>query len=217
MEQFRRENEKLVLFYKWVQWHVDRQLAAAQEHAIGIGLQIGLYHDLALATDRCGSDLWAHGRFYVTGCRVGAPPDEFSPKGQDWAFPPPNSLQHKLDGYRLFAESIRKNCKHGGALRIDHVMRFFRLFWIPENKDATQGSYVLDYAEDLVRILALESVRNSVIVIGEDLGTVAPHIREELHRFGILSYRLLYFEKNGGRLSNSSGISKGSAGFGKHP
>ena len=135
------------------------------------------------------------GRFYVTGCRVGAPPDEFSPKGQDWAFPPPNSLQHKLDGYRLFAESIRKNCKHGGALRIDHVMRFFRLFWIPENKDATQGSYVLDYAEDLVRILALESVRNSVIVIGEDLGTVAPHIREELHRFGILSYRLLYFEK----------------------
>ncbi len=168
IKQFRDKHEKLLLFYKWVQWHVDRQLSAAQKHAIGRGLQIGLYHDLALATDRCGSDLWAHGPFYVTGCRVGAPPDEFSPKGQDWAFPPPNSLQHKLDGYRLFAESIRKNCRHGGALRIDHVMRFFRLFWIPQDKDATQGTYVLDYAQDLVRILALESVRNSVIVIGED-------------------------------------------------
>jgi 4-alpha-glucanotransferase len=195
--EFCKEHEHLVLFYKWVQWHVDRQLADVQSHAKDRGLAIGLYHDLALATDRCGSDLWAHGRFYVAGCRVGAPPDDFSPKGQDWAFPPPNSLQHKLDGYRLFAESIRKNCKHGGALRIDHVMRFFRLFWIPEGKDATQGAYVLDYAEDLARILALESVRNKVVVIGEDLGTVEPYIREALHSFGILSYRLLYFEKNG--------------------
>ena len=130
-------------------------------------------------------------------------PTNFLPKGQDWAFPPPNSLQHKLDGYRLFAESIRKNCKHGGALRIDHVMRFFRLFLDSADKDATEGTYVLDYAQDLVRILALESVRNSVIVIGEDLGTVAPYIREELHRFGILSYRLLYFEKDDEAVSNS--------------
>lgn len=196
--EFRQDQAELILFYKWVQWHVDRQLAAAQQHAKSMGMAIGLYHDLALATDRCGSDLWAHGPFYVAGCRVGAPPDDFSPKGQDWAFPPPNSLAHKLDGYRLFAESIRKNCTHGGALRIDHVMRFFRLFWIPEGKDATEGAYVLDYADDLVQILALESVRNQVVVIGEDLGTVEPYIRETLHRYGVLSYRLLYFEKNGG-------------------
>ena len=193
---FRRENRKRIEFHKWVQWQVDRQLAAAQQHAKDIGLAIGLYHDLALATDRCGSDLWAHRRFYVAGCRVGSPPDDFSPSGQDWAFPPPNSLAHKLDGYRLFAESIRKNSKHGGALRIDHVMRFFRLFWIPEGKSASEGAYVLDYSDDLVRILALESVRNQVLIIGEDLGTVEPSIRETLRKFGVLSYRLLYFEKN---------------------
>jgi 4-alpha-glucanotransferase len=103
-----------------------------------------------------------------------------------------------MDGYQLFAQSIRKNCKHGGALRIDHVMRFFRLFWIPEGKNASEGAYVRDYADDLVRVLALESVRNQVIVIGEDLGTVEPYIRETLRKFGVLSYRLLYFEKNGG-------------------
>lgn len=195
--RFASEYPRLILFYKWVQWNVDRQLAAAQEHARAEGLPIGLYHDLALATDRCGSDLWAHRKFYVAGCRVGAPPDDFSPKGQDWAFPPPSSMAHNLDGYRLFSESIRKNCRHGGALRIDHVMRFFRLFWIPEGKDATQGAYVQDFWEDLVQILALESVRNQVVVIGEDLGTVEPYIRESLHKYGVLSYRLLYFEKSG--------------------
>ena len=185
-----------MLFYQYLQWIVDEQLAAAQKHARDRGLRIGLYHDLALATDRFGSDLWAHRPYYNAGCRVGAPPDSFSPDGQDWAFPPPNSLCHHENGYELFADSIRKNSKHGGALRIDHVMRFFRLFWIPDGKTAKQGTYVKDFAEDLLHILALESVRNRFMVIGEDLGTVEPSIREDLKRFGVLSYRLLYFEKN---------------------
>jgi 4-alpha-glucanotransferase len=105
-------------------------------------------------------------------------------------------VRHREDGYRLFAESIRKNCRHGGALRIDHVMRLFRLFWIPDGVEATEGAYVRERNEDFVRILALESVRNGVVVVGEDLGTVEPSIRETLARFGILSYRLFYFEKN---------------------
>ena len=184
------------MFYQYLQWQIDLQLAAAQQWARDRHLSIGLYHDLALATDRFGSDLWAHRPFFVAGCRVGSPPDDFSPKGQDWAFPPPNSVRHREDGYRLFAESIRKNCRHGGALRIDHVMRLFRLYWIPDGADATQGAYVRERNEDLVRILALESVRNQVVVVGEDLGTVEPSIRETLARFGILSYRLFYFEKN---------------------
>ncbi|MDE3166358.1 MAG: 4-alpha-glucanotransferase, partial [Acidobacteriota bacterium] len=134
--------------------------------------------------------------FFVAGCRVGSPPDDFSPEGQDWAFPPPHSARHREDGYRLFAESIRQNCRPGGALRIDHVMRLFRLFWIPDGVPARDGAYVRELNLDYVRILALESVRNRVMVIGEDLGTVEPFIRETLERFGILSYRLFYFEKN---------------------
>jgi 4-alpha-glucanotransferase len=153
---------------------------------------------MALATDRCGSDLWAHRRFYVAGCRVGSPPDDFSPTGQDWSFPPPNAKQHRQDGYRLYRESIRKSLRHGGALRIDHVMRLFRLYWIPEGYDAAHGAYVRDHALDLVRILALESVRNQAVIVGEDLGTVEDEVRETLARFGILSYRLLYFERRNG-------------------
>jgi 4-alpha-glucanotransferase len=158
-------------------------------------LSIGLYHDLALATDRSGSDLWAHGRFYVQGCRVGSPPDAFSPTGQDWAFPPPNAEAHRVNGYELFHQSIRKIVRFGGALRIDHVMRLFHLFWIPDGVKAADGVYVKDNAADLLRILALESVQEQNIIVGEDLGTVTDAIREALDRAGSLSYRLFYFEK----------------------
>jgi 4-alpha-glucanotransferase len=197
VRDFARKYPIRVLFHKYLQWQLDIQLGAAQQYARECSLSIGLYHDLALATDRCGSDLWAHRPFYVSGCRVGSPPDDFSPKGQDWGFPPPNSEHHRTSGYRMFAESIRKNCRHGGALRIDHVMRFFRLFWIPDDKEAAEGTYVSEHWRDLLHILALESVRNKVIVVGEDLGTVEPSFREALSSFGIFSYRLLYFEKKG--------------------
>lgn len=197
VREFAAKHWQLVLFYKWLQWLLDRQFAEAQQHAVRLGLPIGLYHDLALATDRFGSDLWAYRRFYVAGCRVGSPPDDFSPDGQDWSFPPPNAEEHREDGYRHFIESIRQSCRHGGALRIDHVMRFFRLFWIPEGLSAAHGAYVRDNSEELLRILALESVRQKVVVVGEDLGTVEPSFREALAKFGMLSYRLLYFEKQG--------------------
>jgi 4-alpha-glucanotransferase len=196
VQVFAEKHRENVLFYKFVQWHIDRQLAEAQAHAIAKGMRIGLYHDLALATDRFGADLWANRSFYIAGARVGAPPDDFSPRGQDWSFPPPNRETHRQNGYELFAQSIRKNARHGGALRIDHVMRFFRLYWIPDGMDAASGAYVRDYADDLLGILALESVRGKFVVIGEDLGTVTDEVRQKLGESGVLSYRVLWFSKH---------------------
>jgi len=195
--EFAREHHSSVQFHKFLQWHIDRQLAEAQAHALASGMKIGIYHDLALATDRFGADLWANGAFYIRGARVGSPPDDFSPNGQDWAFPPPDRDRHRDNGYELFAQSIRNNARHGGALRIDHVMRFFRLYWIPDGMPATRGAYVRDYASDLLGILALESVRGNFIVIGEDLGTVTGEVRQSLAETGILSYRLFWFERDG--------------------
>jgi 4-alpha-glucanotransferase len=192
---FAEKHHESVQFFKFLQWHIDRQLADVQAHAISKGMRIGLYHDLALATDRFGADLWANRSFYIAGARVGAPPDDFSPRGQDWSFPPPHRETHRQNGYELFAQSIRKNARHGGALRIDHVMRFFRLYWIPDGMDAASGAYVRDYAEDLLGILALESVRGKFVVVGEDLGTVADEVRQKLGETGVLSYRVLWFSK----------------------
>ena len=194
---FHRRHPRAVLFHKYVQWLIDCQLEDAQVYARGKGMEIGLFHDLPLATDSCGSDLWAYRDYYIAGCRVGAPPDEFSPNGQDWSFPPPNVDRHRNDGYRLFAKLVRRAMRHGGALRMDHVMRLFRLYWIPGDQDPRGGAYVKNPSEDLLRVIALESVRNQVLVVGEDLGTVEPHVREALARFGILSYRLFYFERHG--------------------
>jgi 4-alpha-glucanotransferase len=196
VQRFANEHRARVEFFQFLQWVLDRQLAEAHAHARAQGMKIGLYHDLALATDRYGADLWANRVFYISGCRVGAPPDDFSPNGQDWGFPPPNREAHRADGYRLFAHTIRAAARHGGALRIDHVMRFFRLYWIPDGHTAADGAYVRDFAQDLLGILALESARNGFVVVGEDLGTVTGEVREKLGEGGILSYRLLWFERN---------------------
>ena len=193
--EFQRKHARNIEFYCYVQWRIDSQAAAAQADVRAAGVNIGLYHDLPLATDRYGCELWGHREYYVSGCRVGSPPDDFSPKGQDWGFPPPNREQHRASGYRHYVATIRAAVRHGGALRIDHVMRLFRLYWIPDAVDASSGAYVGDNWEDLIRILALESVRNQFFVVGEDLGTVEPWVRDVLGRFRILSYRLLYFER----------------------
>jgi 4-alpha-glucanotransferase len=195
VRRFAKEHFRRVLFYKYAQWQIDLQLGRVQRLARRAGMPAGLYHDLALATDRCGADLWAHRRFFVEGCRVGSPPDDFALEGQDWSFPPPNAEAHRQDGYRLFAETVRRNARHGGALRIDHVMRLWRLFWIPDGMAPAAGTYVNERWEDLVRVLALESVRGKFLVVGEDLGTVPAGCREAMERFGMLSYRLFYFEK----------------------
>jgi 4-alpha-glucanotransferase len=193
--RFAEEYRDRVQFHAFLQWQVDCQLAEAQAHALASGMKIGLYHDLALATDRFGADLWADRPFYASGARVGAPPDKLAPSGQDWGFPPPNRDAHRASGYELFARTIRNNARHGGALRIDHVMRFFRLYWIPNELSPSQGAYVRDYANDLLGVLALESVRGRFIVIGEDLGTVEESFRHKLGETGILGYRVLWFER----------------------
>ncbi|MCS7025561.1 MAG: 4-alpha-glucanotransferase [Bryobacteraceae bacterium] len=200
VEEFARNHEDQIHYFMYLQWLIDEQLRLVQAKAKQRGLPIGLYHDLALAVDRCGADLWAYRDFFVSGCRVGSPPDGFAPQGQDWAFPPPNSQRHFQSGYRLFIDAIRATSRYGGALRIDHVMRLFRLYWIPDGYPASQGAYVLDRSEDLLRILALESHRGKFLIVGEDLGTVEHRMREALDRFGILSYKVLYFEQCHGRM-----------------
>jgi 4-alpha-glucanotransferase len=196
VDRFAREHDADVRFYQFLQWQIDQQLASAQARAQAAGMRIGLYHDLALATDHAGADVWMQREYYVSGCRVGSPPDAFAPSGQDWAFPPPDREAHRRSGYEMFARLIRANARHGGALRMDHVMRLFRLYWIPDGMSAAEGAYVRDHAAELLAVLARESERGKFVVIGEDLGTVAPEVRETLAEAAVLGCRVLWFEKD---------------------
>jgi len=161
-----------------------------------LGMSVGLYKDLAIGSIGGGSDTWNYQHVIAEGTDVGAPPDDFSVNGQNWGFPPiiPEGL--KNSGYEIFIQAIKKNMKYGGALRIDHALGMFRLFWIPAGMHASYGAYLKYPTEELLRIIALESIRNKTIVIAEDLGTIGENVRETLLRFRMLSYRLLYFERN---------------------
>lgn len=191
---FRDRHEKDVLFFKFIQWTLKRQIDDARQ--CGKDMAIGLYGDLAVGSASGGSDLWAFRDAFAEGMNMGAPPDDFSPFGQNWLFPPmlPGGL--RKSGYELFIQTLRKNMIHCDALRIDHALGLFRAFWIPEGMGADEGTYV-DYPHhDLLKIIALESVRSRTVIIAEDLGTVGENVHASLAEYGMLSYRLLYFERH---------------------
>jgi len=192
LEQRREE----VLFWQYLQWQLDEQLAQVNLDAGLAGLTLGYYHDLALAVDEHGADTWALQDLFAAGARVGAPPDEFNAAGQDWGFPPPHLQRDRAQGYRAFASQIRHACRHAGLLRIDHVMRLARLFWIPDAMPASEGAYVRYRQSDLFGILALESVRNRTVIVGEDLGVVPDGFRETMAAEGLCSCRLMWFERH---------------------
>ncbi len=193
---FRKEHEREVLFFAWLQWLMDRQMAAVSDAASNAEMAVGVYGDLAIGAVDSGSDGWTYQDVLAGEVTVGAPPDDFSRSGQDWGFPPMIPDRLRESGYELFIRTIRKNMEHLGALRIDHALGLFRLFWIPKGMQPAHGAYVRCNAEELLRIIALESVRNRTLVIGEDLGTITDEARHMLNRFGVLSYRLFYFERN---------------------
>jgi (1->4)-alpha-D-glucan 1-alpha-D-glucosylmutase len=128
---------------------------------------------------------------------IGAPPDDFNLGGQDWGLPPMLPQRLKAAGYAPFITALRAAMRHAGALRIDHVMALMRLFWVPEGMEAVDGAYVAYPFSELLGIVALESRRSRCLVIGEDLGTIAPGVRAALGAAGVLSYRPLYFERTG--------------------
>ena len=177
-----------VAFWAWLQFLLDDQLRRAEE-------PLPLLTDLAIGVDPDGADAWVMQDLLAHGVRVGAPPDEFNRSGQDWGLPPfvPHALRDA--GYAPVARLWAGAMGRGGGLRIDHVMGLFRLFWIPPGGGPTDGAYVRYRGDEMLAVLAVESVRAGAVVVGEDLGTVEPEVRTMLGDGGLLSYRLAWFEE----------------------
>jgi 4-alpha-glucanotransferase len=199
VEEFARANADRIRFFEYVQWQADEQLGRAQAHALERGLSIGIYRDLAVGASRDGLDAWDDQQVIVQDAKVGCPPDPFNMLGQDWGIPPLHPLRMRASGYEPFIAILRANMRHAGALRIDHVMGLMHLFWIPADGNPAGGAYVKYPFDELLAVLALESQRNRCLVVGEDLGTVPAGFRERMAEANVLSYRVLYFEKDGDR------------------
>jgi (1->4)-alpha-D-glucan 1-alpha-D-glucosylmutase len=185
-----------VEFFQYVQWQACLQLTRVGRRSMDGGLRVGLYQDLPVSVDSAGVSTWESQELYALGARVGAPPDDFNLRGQDWGLPPFIPERLFESAYAPYIALLRQNMRDGGAIRIDHVMGLMRLFWVPPGKTPVEGAYVHYPFGDLLGILALESQRNRCLVIGEDLGTVPDAVREALALFGVFSYKVSYFEKD---------------------
>ncbi|MFK8250495.1 glycogen debranching protein GlgX [Ancylobacter terrae] len=194
---FAAANASAVRFAQWLQWIADRQLAAAAARSAEAGLSLGLYRDLAVGMAPGGAEEWAGADVVMAGLAIGAPPDPLGPEGQNWNLPPPDPMALARDGYEGFARLVAANMRHAGALRIDHVMGLRRLFLLPEGAGAGEGTYLAYPFADLAGQVALESHRARCLVVGEDLGTVPAGMREQLEADRMLSYRVLWFEREG--------------------
>jgi 4-alpha-glucanotransferase len=192
--EFRRAHEREIDAHRWAQFELDRQLGEAGRLA-GRRLPIGLLTDLAVGCAPWGADPWGYPTLFAAGATVGAPPDDYSVQGQDWGFPPLDPRRLAAQDFTYWRAVVRHAMRHAGAVRLDHAMGLYRQFWIPEGGSPADGAYVTYPAPALFAVLAAESRRRGAIVIGEDLGTVPRGFAARLARWGVLSTRVLYFER----------------------
>ncbi len=192
--EFADRHHRAVEFHRWMQWQLDDQLAVAQSQALRTGMPLGIMHDLAVGVHPNGADAWSLQDVLAQGVTAGAPPDEFNQLGQDWSQPPwrPDRLEEL--GYQPFRALIGAILRHAGGVRIDHVIGLFRLWWVPDGALPTKGTYVRYNHDAMIGIVALEAHRAGAVVVGEDLGTVEPWVRDYLRDRGLLGTSILWFE-----------------------
>lgn len=196
--EFASANSDAINQQLYLQWQAQLQLAEVKRLCQQHGMAIGLYCDVAVGTSRSSAESWGAPEDYLLDLSVGAPADIMAPKGQNWGLLAYNPQTLRQKAYQPFIDLLQANMRFAGALRLDHVMALLRLWCCPVGADATAGAYIRFPAADLFAILALESQRNSCVVIGEDLGTVPVEISHLLAQYQVLSYRVFMLEQKAG-------------------
>jgi 4-alpha-glucanotransferase len=185
-------------FHAWLQWLLDEQLDAVQAAARGAGMPIGVIHDLAVGVDPGGADAWAYQSLFAQGMTVGAPPDAFNQVGQGWGQPPWHPQRLAASGYAPYRDMLRHVLRHAGGLRLDHAMQVFRLWWVPDGASPADGTYVSYPYDDMLGVLLYEAHQAGAVVVGEDLGTVEPYMREVFADRGVFGTSMAWFERDSG-------------------
>ena len=185
-------------FYRWMEWVATQQFRSAQEAAKEAGMQIGVMADMAVGVHPLGCDVWWNPERFAKGATVGAPPDFFNQQGQNWSQPPLSPIDLENNGYRTYRDIVHGMFAQSGAVRIDHILGLFRLWWIPEGKSAREGAYVYYDSDIMLGILAIEASRVGGVVVGEDLGVVPEYVADSLAEHGLLGCAVEWFEQTDG-------------------
>lgn len=185
-----------VALHAWVQQRCAEQLTGVRTAAREAGMALGVLHDLAVGVDADGADAWALADVLAGGVSIGAPPDNFTPRGQDWGLPPWRPDRLAATGYAALRDMLQAVLAHADGLRIDHVAGLWRLWWIPPGDGPDRGTYVHYDADVMLAVLALEAHRAGATVVGEDLGTVEPEVTEALADNAMLGCAVSWFTRD---------------------
>ena len=185
-------------FYRWLEWIAFGQLHDAQMAAKKAGMRIGIMSDMAVGVHPAGSEVWWNPERFANGACVGAPPDYFNQQGQNWSQPPLNPFELERTGFKTYRDMVHGMFASAGAVRIDHILGLFRLWWIPEGSTPGDGAYVYYDANVMLGILAIEATRANGVVVGEDLGVVPAEALEVLAKNKVLGCTVEWFEQRDG-------------------
>ncbi|HET6492221.1 MAG TPA: 4-alpha-glucanotransferase [Burkholderiales bacterium] len=197
LQGLREEERSQCEFQEYMQWIADRQLEHCKKAARRAGMPVGLYLDVAVGIHPDGADAWSAQERILSDVSVGAPPDEFNPTGQNWGLAPFNPATLPEDDFAELRALMKAAMRHAGAIRLDHVLGLQRIFMIPRGCAFADGTYVRFPFEQSLRAIAEESIKARCVVIGEDLGTVPEGFRETITRWGLWTYRVMLFERDG--------------------
>jgi 4-alpha-glucanotransferase len=163
-------------------------------------MPVGIVHDLAVGVDPEGADAWALQDVLATGVTVGAPPDTFNQKGQDWGLPPWRADVMAQRDFTWMRARARRYADLYDGFRIDHLVGLYRMYVRPIDKstkaffDPAEEPSQIALGETLVGIL--RSGESSPDVIAEDLGSIPPFVRESMGRLDLPGLKVLRWERH---------------------
>ena len=181
-----------VQFRQYLQWVAAEQWRVARKDAEGVAI----FGDLPFMVDLDSADVWARQGQFRLDASVGAPPDAFSPSGQNWGFPACSWEAMKRDGYTWFSDRARRGAALYDGFRLDHLVGLYRTYTVPRDGippffNPPEPDEQLELGETLVGIFAGTPAH----LVAEDLGTVPDFVRASLQRLGVPGYRVLRWER----------------------
>ncbi|MBI3896252.1 MAG: 4-alpha-glucanotransferase [Acidobacteria bacterium] len=184
--------EDAKLYHLYAQWLAEEQVSALADKTRSAGLK--LYLDFPLGVHPQGFDVWRYREIFAVNASTGAPPDTVFTGGQNWGTPPLHPEKIREQGYEYVISCLRHQFSHAGMLRFDHVMGFHRLFWVPKGMESRDGVYVRYRPEEFYAIVSLESHRQRVLTVGENLGTVPHHVNTMMSHHGVQKLYVAEYE-----------------------